>query len=56
MFGLDELTSRTLGHPFGHIDLHPYPMIVLSEIMIHLGHSRMDRESRLVSFAKDLVF
>ena len=54
MFFLDELTSRTLSHPLSDICLHTDPTIELLKVLIHLGSTRMNRKSGLMSFSHNL--
>ena len=54
MFCFDELASRTLSHPLSDICLHTDPMIELLKVLIHLGSTRMNRESGFMSFPHNL--
>ena len=48
MLSLDELASRTLSHPLGHISLHANPMVIPLDVFIHLVQFGMHEDLRLM--------
>jgi hypothetical protein len=55
MILLDSSTGVTFGHILCYLSLHPRPLDILLEIMIHLVGSWMDRIPRAMSVIHDLV-
>jgi hypothetical protein len=46
MTGFDPLARITLGYIFSNFSFHSGPPEVLSEILIHFGTTKMNREFR----------
>jgi hypothetical protein len=55
MFRLNSLAHITLCHESGYITFHFSPPVLVSNIHVHFGGSRMDGIGRVMSFVHDGV-